>query len=255
MFVLPNLFTLCSIFCGFYGIAIGVAGADTRLAALAVFVGMLLDLFDGRVARLTRTQSEFGRQLDSLADLISFGTAPAVLIYVWGLQPLGTLGLLAAFIYVACGAIRLARFNVLAAQPKPEGPTATAPSPKYSVGLPIPPAAGIIVGVILSVPPTSEPPWTWVLAAGLAALGVLMVSSVHYRTFKDLRPTRRALLTVSGLLMVFGTLAVWVSPAISLLFIFVGYAASGLLEETWWLLRSRSSISVPATDVLGLLEK
>src|SRR5262249_23636579 len=110
MFVLPNAFTVSSIFCGFYAITECLdESTPIRLyrAAIAIFFGMFFDMFDGRVARLTRTQSDFGVQLDSLADVISFGAAPAVLLWRWALSSLGLLGLVVGFIYVACGALRL----------------------------------------------------------------------------------------------------------------------------------------------------
>jgi CDP-diacylglycerol--serine O-phosphatidyltransferase len=117
MFVLPNLFTVSSIFCGVYSITVsaGETGGDGFYrAAIAIFFGNFFDAFDGRVARLTRTQSEFGVELDSLADVVTFGVAPAILVYKWALASLGTLGIVICAAYAACGAIRLARFNVLA---------------------------------------------------------------------------------------------------------------------------------------------
>src|SRR5689334_6823759 len=119
MFVLPNLFTVSSIFCGFYAITLCLDAPEPihlYNAALAIFFGMFFDMADGRVARLTKTQSDFGVQLDSLADVVSFGVAPAVLLWRWALSSLGITGLVIGFIYVACGALRLARFNVLAAR-------------------------------------------------------------------------------------------------------------------------------------------
>src|SRR5258708_25141661 len=115
MFVLPNLFTLSSIFCGFYAITLCAGEASPSQlyqAALAIFFAMFFDGFDGRVARLTKTQSDFGIELDSLADVISFGAAPALLVYKWALLPLGFVGVFLAFVFVACGALRLARFNL-----------------------------------------------------------------------------------------------------------------------------------------------
>src|SRR3954471_2423525 len=117
MFVLPNLFTVSSIFCGFYALTL-CAGAATPAqlyqAALAIFFAMFFDGIDGRVARLTRTQSDFGVELDSLADVMSFGMAPALLVYKWALAPLGFAGIFLAFAFATCGALRLARFNVMA---------------------------------------------------------------------------------------------------------------------------------------------
>src|SRR5260221_10203387 len=117
LFVLPNLFTVSSIFCGFYAATLctGEASpAQLYQAALAIFFGIFFDGFDGRVARLTKTQSQFGMELDSLADVITFGAAPALVVYRWALQPLGIAGIFIAFLFAACGALRLPRFNVLA---------------------------------------------------------------------------------------------------------------------------------------------
>ena len=134
MFVLPNLFTVSSILLGFYALTL-CAGEATPLqlyqAALAIFFAMFFDAFDGRVARMTKTQSDFGVQLDSLADVISFGAAPALLVYKWALAPLGFLGFFVSFAFAACGALRLARFNVLA-QRGDKG------SSRFFVGLPDP---------------------------------------------------------------------------------------------------------------------
>ncbi len=143
-FVLPNLFTVTSIFCGFYALTLcsgDPSPAKLYQAALAIFFAMFFDGFDGRVARLTRTQSQFGVELDSLADVISFGVAPAMLVYKWALAPLGFIGLFVAFFYAACGALRLARFNVMSRR---------AVGSRFFVGLPIPLAAGVIVSVVIA---------------------------------------------------------------------------------------------------------
>ena len=134
MFVLPNLFTVSSIFLGFYSMTLASGDAtpeELYRAALAIFFAIFFDMFDGRVARMTRTQSDFGVQLDSLADVISFGAAPALLVYRWALAPMGFMGLFLSFAFAACGALRLARFNVLAAR----GDKA---SHRFFTGLPIP---------------------------------------------------------------------------------------------------------------------
>src|SRR5574342_132788 len=167
MFVLPNLFTVSSIF-------------------LAIF----FDAFDGRVARMTKTQSDFGVQLDSLADVISFGAAPALLVYKWALAPLGLAGIFVAFAFAACGALRLARFNVLAARGE-KG------SSRFFVGLPIPLAAGAIVALVIAhyrqfgstTNATTHVPVAFVVVL----LSFLMVSTVRYRTFKDLHLSSRSL--------------------------------------------------------------
>ncbi len=144
LFVLPNIFTVSSIFCGFYAIVIAVNGAAADRyygAAVAILFGVLFDAADGRVARMTKTQSDFGVQLDSLADVITFGLAPAVVVYQWALAPYGVIGLVAAFLYVACGSLRLARFNVMAVDPST--------SSKFFLGLPIPLAASALMSLVM----------------------------------------------------------------------------------------------------------
>lgn len=187
MFVLPNLFTVSSIFCGFYAIvaATGPATGDNFYrAAVAIYFGTFFDAFDGRVARMTRTQSEFGVELDSLADVITFGVAPAVLFYKWALLDLGTPGLVICSVYTACGAIRLARFNVLTHAEHEVSPTGVS---RFFVGLPIPLAAGMLVSLVLALhgrhSPSALGPWP--IAGLVLGLSFLMVSTVRYRTFKD----------------------------------------------------------------------
>jgi CDP-diacylglycerol--serine O-phosphatidyltransferase len=232
MFILPNLFTVSSIFCGFYG-AVTAAGAvgegaatDLYRACIAVLFAMVFDSVDGRVARLTHTQSAFGVQMDSLADVISFGAAPALIAWHWGLQSFGTLGLLACFVYTACGAIRLARFNVMAATHS--GPSA------FFLGLPIPAAAGLLVATIITslrggqVGLEGSETWAPVM---MIALGALMVSNIRFRTFKATRMTRR---TFAALMAVFASIvvvAVQVRPSFAIVTLMAAYLALGLAEE------------------------
>ncbi len=233
MFVLPNLFTVTSIFCGFYAITLcsGEAGpVQFYQAALAIFFAMFFDGFDGRVARLTKTQSDFGVQLDSLADVISFGAAPGLLVYKWALAPLGFAGLFISFAFAACGALRLARFNVLAAR-NPHGGGG-----RFFVGLPIPIAAGMLVSVIIShhAAAGGEPLAAAAavpMAVAVAALSLLMVSTVRYRTFKDARPNRKSALAF--MLMVLGgvVIATQFHPAWVLVACCGAYLALGLVES------------------------
>jgi CDP-diacylglycerol--serine O-phosphatidyltransferase len=149
LFILPNLITLSSVFCGFDSLRISASAQgeeDFYRAALLIVFAMLFDMLDGRVARMTKTQSAFGLQIDSLADVVSFGAAPALLVYEWTLHRVGTPGLVVSFLFVACGAVRLARFNVLSMG---ESGKPTKPS-KYIVGLPIPGAAGILVSIVVA---------------------------------------------------------------------------------------------------------
>lgn len=175
IYVLPNIFTSLNIFCGFYAVIASVNGKFVP-ASVAIIIATVFDMLDGKIARATRTTSQFGLEYDSLADIISFGLAPALMIYIWALQPLGRIGWLAGFLFVACGALRLARFNTQAGSISSE----------YFVGLPIPAAAGMCAVTILfchrlnlvgTVPPI-------LILVMLYGLSFLMVSSVKYYSFK-----------------------------------------------------------------------
>jgi CDP-diacylglycerol--serine O-phosphatidyltransferase len=232
LFILPNLFTLSSVFCGFYAVLLcgqGASDDDYYRASLLIIFAMFFDTIDGRVARLTRTQSAFGLQLDSLADVIAFGIAPAVLVYRWALEPLGAVALLVCFGFAACGAIRLARFNVLAmsssgAPKKPD---------KYILGLPIPGAAGILVSLVAA---------NHTVAGGLSStpipilivvlsLSFFMVSTIRFRSFKDLRMSWRTVLLVGFALGSSIMLALKLHIAFALGWLLVSYVAIGLVES------------------------
>jgi CDP-diacylglycerol--serine O-phosphatidyltransferase len=228
MFVLPNAFTVSSIFCGFYAmVSLSADVTPRRLyeSAIAIFFGIFFDMADGRVARMTRTQSAFGVQLDSLADVITFGAAPAVVLFKWALGSLGLLGMFAGFAYASCGALRLARFNVLAAR---------APgSMKFFVGLPIPLAAGVMMSLVMfhqrRYGGAPEHP-LWVMGATFA-IAYLMVSNIRYRTFKDVKVSPLSLGVFGGLIVTFVVIAVLVHPTFALVAFVSGYVAYGLLEE------------------------
>jgi CDP-diacylglycerol--serine O-phosphatidyltransferase len=238
LFILPNLFTLSSVFCGFYAVVLASAGAtDDQLyrAALLIIFGMFFDTIDGRVARLTRTQSAFGLQLDSLADVMVFGMAPAVLVYNWSLKPLGLAAVVACFAYIAAGAVRLARFNVLSMNTD-GGPKK---ADKYILGLPIPGAAGILVSLVAA---------NHAVAGGLAsspvpvlivllALSFFMVSTIRFRSFKDLRMNVRTLLLVGVALGSSVVLALRLHVAFALGWLLVSYVAIGLVEMIFTLTR------------------
>ncbi len=244
MFILPNLFTVSSIFCGFYGAVTAAAATgpgDLYRACIAILFAMVFDSVDGRVARLTRTQSDFGVQMDSLADVISFGAAPALVAWHWGLDGFGTVGLLACFVYTACGAIRLARFNVMAAQES--GPSS------YFLGLPIPAAAGLLVATIIaSLQAGHALGGTEVWAPlGMVALGLLMVSNIRFPTFKATRMTRRAF---AALMAVFGcvvVLAVQVRPSFAIVTLMGSYLLLGLVGEAARFVR-RVGADAPVDD-------
>lgn len=231
MFVLPNLFTVSSIFCGVYSIILctgeAASGDHFYRAAISIFFGNFFDAFDGRVARMTKTQSEFGVELDSLADVITFGVAPGILVYKWALAGLGTLGIVVCAVYVACGAIRLARFNVSA--------HAEDSVQRFFVGLPIPLAAGMVVSLVIALHQPGRPAAEHVgllpIALLMVVLSCLMVSTIRYRTFKEagLNPrTALALLLVIGVGVV---IALTGKVQLVLLVYFTVYVLLGIAEE------------------------
>jgi len=176
VYLLPNLFTTGALFSGFYAVVNAMHGNFLQ-AAVAIFVAMLLDGMDGRVARLTNTQSAFGEQYDSLADMVSFGVAPALVVFSWALHDLGRWGWAAAFVYTACAALRLARFNTQIG----------VVDKKYFVGLASPAAAAIIASTVWvwwDVKPDGA--WSMVVALMTAFAGLLMVSNFRYVSFKSL---------------------------------------------------------------------
>ena len=230
MFVLPNLFTVSSIFLGFYALVLCAGDATPEQlyqAALAIFFAQFFDAFDGRVARMTKTQSDFGVQLDSLADVVSFGAAPALLVYKWALAPLGFVGLFVSFSFAACGALRLARFNVLA-QRGDKG------SSRFFVGLPIPLAAGTIVALVIAhyrqFGSTTEPATRVPIALVVVLLSFLMVSTIRYRTFKDLHLSTKSLLAFGFVTL--GGVAVGIATRASFVLVIymAAYIAMGIAE-------------------------
>ncbi len=230
LFILPNLFTLSSVLCGFYAILLCTENAtDDQLyrASLLIVFAMFFDTIDGRVARLTRTQSAIGVQLDSLADIVSFGVAPGVLVYRWSLHEFETVGLLVGFAYLAAGTVRLARFNVLATDTSGEP---MSPG-KYIVGLPIPAAAGMLVSFMMANTLTGKLPGSpLVVMIVVLALAFFMVSTVRFRSFKDLKLTWR-----TGLLVVLAVgSTVFVSihhhPSLAAAWLLAAYVLVGVLE-------------------------
>jgi CDP-diacylglycerol--serine O-phosphatidyltransferase len=257
-FVLPNLFTVTSIFCGFYALTLCAGDASPSQlyqAALAIFFAMFFDGFDGRVARLTRTQTQFGVELDSLADVISFGVVPAMLVYKWALAPLGLIGLLVSFLFTAAGALRLARFNVLSRQ------SDHAAHSRFFVGLPIPLAAGMIVSMVIAHHGTgggdrlgtgAQVP----ILIVVAVLSLLMISTLRYRTFKDVRLNRRTLSVFMAVCLAGVVVATRIHPSFVLVVYFaaylvLGFVESGLLLGRHLSERKASGEPVPAE---GLLE-
>ena len=256
-YALPTLFTAGNIFLGFIAILRSIQGAlfganghlganpDFEVAAKAIGAAVVLDGLDGRIARLTNTTSDFGREMDSLADVITFGIAPAVLAYCWGVQfaqPGGFLtdhraGYFLAFLFLLCGAARLARFNVQT-NPVPKKPGR--PDRKYFVGLPIPAAAAVVAAIVYAS--DSEPLQWWILSALwlvlLALLSFLMVSTWRYPSFKEINLTGpRSPLTV----ILFGALIylIWNFSQPVLLALSCTYVATGILIRAGGIIRRR----------------
>lgn len=244
-FLLPNLFTLAGLFCGFYAIAVcarlndeGVGSDALYKASLAIFIGLFFDTADGRIARLTKTQTELGLHLDSLSDVVTFGVAPGFVVYRWGLEGLGQLGLFVAFVFVACGALRLARFNVLSLRAKKDEPEK--PS-KYMLGLPIPVAATVIISLVMGfhVIGISQTTNHVLVGVMIAVLSYLMVSRVRFRSMKDLRLTKRTLAVVALLIMSAIVVAVRISQPAVLILLVGAYIVMGLVEEVLLSRKSR----------------
>jgi len=242
-YILPNLFTLSSVLCGFASLALsasGRSGADLYLAALAICFGLFFDTFDGRVARLTKTQTDLGRDLDSLADVITFGAAPALLVYKWGLTDFGYTGIFIAGLFVCAGAMRLARFNVLARRDESSGHKK--PS-KFTLGLSIPPAASLLVFVVIVSHNSGEYKLIGESSTAIVVLilSFLMVSRVRFYSFKELR---LSLKTVGVVLLIGGACASWLvagfAKAFIFLFLVLAYIVLGLSQEVLFYRRRRA---------------
>ena len=246
IYVVPNLLTTGNLFCGLYAI-IAVFGANYMKAAIAILVALIFDILDGQSARWTKTTSQFGIEYDSLADLVSFGVAPGVLIYSWALSGYGFMGLAIVFAFVGCGALRLARYNVL---------TGTTDN-RYFMGLPIPAAAGVLASLmlldhhILRVGQEVKPVLTLLVTLVLA---FLMVSTIRYTKFKGMK-----LLAGEGFMyLVWGVLVIMLiaaAPQIALFVLFAGYALSGVVMLAFGLARRAVRRGVEPERVPGELKK
>ncbi|WP_151705131.1 CDP-diacylglycerol--serine O-phosphatidyltransferase [Nitrincola alkalilacustris] len=230
VYLLPNLFTTGGLFSGFYAV---VAAMDGRFeaAAIAIFVAMVLDGLDGRVARMTNTQSPFGAEYDSLSDMVSFGVAPALVAFTWALGDLGKLGWFAAFLYVAGTALRLARFNTQIGSV----------DKRYFIGLPSPAAAAAVAGLIwVSTAFEIDPDdIVYLVALYVALAGVLMVSNVLYYSFKDVDFRGKVpFIILAAIVLVIAVISI--SPPLFLWVLFVVYACSG---PVLWLLRRKRHIA------------
>jgi len=228
IYLLPNLFTTAALFAGFYAIVQAMNGRYD-VSAVAIFIAGFLDGLDGRIARLTRTQSEFGAEYDSLSDMVSFGAAPALVMYEWALKDLGRFGWIAAFVYCAGAALRLARFNVnLGVVDK-----------RFFQGLPSPAAAALVAGFIWLAHDNKIPldlyRLNWVAAFVTVYAGVTMVSNVPFYSFKDIN-FRKSVPFWGILSAVLGFLLVSYDPPVVLFLLFCGYGLSGYVL---WLIRQR----------------
>jgi CDP-diacylglycerol--serine O-phosphatidyltransferase len=239
VYILPNLFTTAGLFAGFYSI-IATLNHDYRMAAIMILVSQLCDALDGRIARLTRSSSSFGVQYDSLADMIAFGVAPGILVYTWALRPWGRWGWLAATLYVACGALRLARFNVQAGSVER----------RHFIGLPIPAAAAVIASTVLLyyyLNGEGDPNKHILMLLLIYAVAALMVSEFRYFSFKEIRLHRRHPFPVLVALIVVIMLTIG-APELMLFLGITAYALSAPATAIWRLLRGRRPLpaAVPA---------
>lgn len=235
IYLLPNMFTLAALFCGFYAV-VQAMNQHFEPAAIAIFVAMVLDSLDGRVARMTHTQSAFGAEFDSLSDMVSFGVAPALVAYTWKLQSFGKLGWMAAFIYCACAALRLARFNTnLAVVDK-----------RYFQGMPSPAAAAHVAGLVwISHEYAFSGPWLSWAALGMTLFaGITMVTNVPFNSFKEINIKKTVPYAVF-LLIGFAIVLALYSPQAALFALFLLYGVSGYAGWIWRKLR-------PATGNAGV---
>lgn len=238
IYLLPNAFTTANMFCGFFAIVMAM-NLKFDIAAVAIFAAMLLDTVDGRVARLTNTQSEFGAQYDSLSDMLSFGAAPALVVYEWSLRGMGKLGWLAAFVYCAGAALRLARFNT----------NIGVVDKRYFQGLPSPAAAALVAGFIwlmddLGMVGTELTwlAWTITLYAGLT-----MVTNVPFYSFKEIN-FRKSVPFIAIFLIVLAFVLISSDPPKVLFGMFVLYGLSGYVVYFWRLFKGRPVSILETTE-------
>ncbi len=229
IYLLPNLFTTGAMFSGFYAITSAI-NERFEIAAIAIFVAMILDGLDGRIARMTNTQSEFGVQYDSLSDMVSFGVAPGLVMYLWAFSSLGKLGLFAAFVHTAGGALRLARFNT-------QVETA---DKRYFQGLPSPAAAAILAGFLwFSVEYNYEVESLKFIALILTiSTGLLMVSNFRYSSFKEIDFKGRVPF-VATIIVMLSLAFIMIQPPAMLFLLFLAYAISGPVITLVMLRRKR----------------
>ena len=246
IYILPNLFTLAALFGGFYAVVMAMNGRFDQ-AAVGVFCAMVLDSLDGRVARMTNTQSAFGEQMDSLSDMVSFGAAPALIAYVWGLTSLGRWGWIGAFVYCACAALRLARFNVNTA----------VVDKRFFQGLPSPAAAALVAGFIYLMNDAAIDSFgvRWITFGLMLFAGLTMVTNLPFYSFKDLSMKRSVPFAVI-VLVALGIAVINIHPPTVMFALFVMYGLSGYTVYGWrktkGLQTSVISISTDEPDERGL---
>ncbi|MBW2601388.1 MAG: CDP-diacylglycerol--serine O-phosphatidyltransferase [Deltaproteobacteria bacterium] len=224
IYILPNLFTSANLFCGFYAIIAAIQGSFVE-SAIAIMVAALFDGLDGKIARVTRTVSQFGLEYDSLSDAISFGVAPGILVYLWALQPFGRVGWLGAFVFVACGTLRLARFNTLAGRVSGE----------YFVGLPIPTAAFMVAATVLLLDRIGGAGASKhvTIPIMIYVLSFLMVSTIKYHSFKKASLFKQMKFNML-VLVVLVCIVIAAEPSISFFLMAFVYILSGPFTALWF---------------------
>jgi CDP-diacylglycerol---serine O-phosphatidyltransferase len=249
IYILPNLFTLAALFGGFYAIVMAMNGQFEQ-SAIGIFCAMVLDSLDGRVARMTNTQSAFGEQMDSLSDMVSFGAAPALIMYEWALKDLGKWGWIAAFVYCSCAALRLARFNT----------NIGVVDKRFFQGLPSPAAAALVMGLVWVVVDMGESaktlPWmVWLAFAFTLYSGLTMVTNIPFYSFKDVN-FRKTVPFIVIVAIALGFAVITIHPPIVLFGVFVVYGLSGYGVYVWKRMQGKPvsviSTSTDEPDEAGL---
>jgi len=239
IYVLPNMITLAALFGGFYAVVMAMNGRFD-LATIGIFAAMVLDSLDGRVARMTRTQSAFGEQMDSLSDMVSFGAAPALVAYEWALYDIGRWGWIAAFVYCSCAALRLARFNV----------NASVVDKRFFQGLPSPAAAALVAGFIWIATDFgyTGDDWVWLMFVVMLYAGLTMVTNVPFYSFKDIS-LKKSVPFAAIVLIALGIAVINIHPPTVLFALFVVYGLSGYAVYGWRKAKGRpTSVISTSTD-------
>jgi len=239
IYLLPNLFTTAALFAGFYGIIQAING-NFEQAAIAILIAMVLDGLDGRVARMTDTQSEFGAEYDSMSDMVSFGVAPALIMYEWALKDMGQWGWIVAFIYCACAALRLARFNT----------NIEVIDKRYFQGLPSPAAAALVAGLIwvtldFDVAGTDI---GWLALIVTLFAGLSMVSNIPFYSGKEINLRRKVPFVTILLLVLFFFVLIPSHPPVVLFCLFASYASSGYVVKLWRYSKNRKKNEVGCSE-------